>query len=87
MRWGSNAFTSWAPLGGYLAQAFALAVAAMDADSLVRKNLAPVLEAPADDPGVASLQAIMAALVGPVQSLTNNGPALSPCTVFILAAI
>jgi pimeloyl-ACP methyl ester carboxylesterase len=89
-----------ASLGGYLAQAFALAhpervdqlviangfydprpflsklppaatFAAMDADSLVRKNLAPFLEAPADDPGVASLQAIMAALVGPVQSLTN----------------
>ena len=89
-----------ASLGGYLAQAFALAhpervdqlliangfydprpflsklppaatFAAMDADSLVRKNLAPLLEAPAEDPGVASLQAIMAALVGPVQSLTN----------------
>jgi maspardin len=89
-----------ASLGGYLAQAFALAhpervdqlliangfydpqpflaklpsaatFAAMNADSLVRKNLAPLLEAPADDPGVASLQAIMAALVGPVQSLTN----------------
>jgi pimeloyl-ACP methyl ester carboxylesterase len=89
-----------ASLGGYLAQAFALAhpkrvdqlliangfydprpflsklppaatFAAMDADSLVRKNLAPLLEAPANDPGVASLQAIMAALVGPVQSLTN----------------
>jgi maspardin len=43
----------------------------MDAGSLVRKNLAPLLEGPADDPGVASLQAIMAALVGPVQSLTN----------------
>jgi pimeloyl-ACP methyl ester carboxylesterase len=89
-----------ASLGGYLAQAFALAhpervdqlliangfydprpflsklppaatFAAMDADSLVRKNLAPLLEAPANDPGVARLQAIMAALVGPVQSLTN----------------
>jgi maspardin len=89
-----------ASLGGYLAQAFALAhpervdqlliangfydprpflsklppaatFAAMDADSLVRKNLAPLLESTADDPGGASLQAIMAALVGPVQSLTN----------------
>jgi maspardin len=89
-----------ASLGGYLAQAFALAYpgrvdqlliangfydprpfisklppaatfAAMDADSLVRKNLAPLLEAPADDPGVASLQAIVAALVGPVQRPTN----------------
>jgi pimeloyl-ACP methyl ester carboxylesterase len=89
-----------ASLGGYLAQAFALAhpgrvdqlliangfydprpfvsklppaatFAAMDADSLVRKNLAPLLETSADDPGVASLQALMAALVGPVQSLTN----------------
>jgi maspardin len=89
-----------ASLGGYLAQAFALAhpervdqlliangfydprpflsslppaatFAAMDAEALVRKNLAPLLEASADDPGVASLQAIMAALVGPVQSLTN----------------
>jgi maspardin len=89
-----------ASLGGYLAQAFALAhpervdqlliangfhdprpflsklppaatFAAMDAGSLVRKNLASLLEAPAEDPGVASLQAIMAALVGPVQSLTN----------------
>ena len=89
-----------ASLGGYLAQALALAhpervdqlliangfydprpflsglppaatFAAMGADSLVRKNLAPLLEASADDPGVASLQATMAALVGPVQSLTN----------------
>jgi maspardin len=89
-----------ASLGGYLAQAFALAypgrvdqlliangfydprpfisklppaatLAAMDADSLVRKNLAHLLEAPADDPGVASLQAILTALVGPVQSPTN----------------
>lgn len=89
-----------ASLGGYLAQAFALAypgrvdqlliangfydprpflakqppaatLAAMDAGSLVRKNLAALLEAPADDPGVASLQAVMAALVGPVQSVTN----------------
>jgi maspardin len=89
-----------ASLGGYLAQAFALAhpervdqlliangfydprpflsklppaatFAAMDADSLVRKNLAHLLEAPADDPGVASLQAILTALVGPVQSPTN----------------
>jgi pimeloyl-ACP methyl ester carboxylesterase len=89
-----------ASLGGYLAQAFALAypgrvdqlliangfydprpflakqppaatVAAMDADSLVRKNLAALIEAPADDPGVACLQAVMAALVGPVQSMTN----------------
>jgi len=89
-----------ASLGGYLAQAFALAhaervdqlliangfydprpflsklppaatFAAMDAEALVRKNLAPLLEAPADDPGEASLQAIMAALVGPIQSLTN----------------
>jgi maspardin len=87
-------------LGGYLAQALALAhpervdqllianglydprpvlaglppaatFAAMDAADLVRKNLAPLLEASADDPGVASLQAIMAALVGPVQSPTN----------------
>jgi 3-oxoadipate enol-lactonase len=45
--------------------------AAMDKGSLVRKNLTPLLEAPANDPGVASLQAVMAALVGPVQSLTN----------------
>lgn len=49
----------------------AVTFAAMDANSLVRKNLAPLLEAPADDPGVASLRTIMAALVGPVQSLTN----------------
>ena len=89
-----------ASLGGYLAQAFAVAhpervdqllisngfydprpllsklppaatFAAMDARSLVRKNLTPLLEAPADDRGVASLHAIMAALVGPVQSVTN----------------
>jgi maspardin len=89
-----------ASLGGYLAQAFALAhperldqlliangfydpgpflsklppaatFATKDAGSLVRKNLAPLLEAPAEDPGVASLQSVMAALVGPVQSLTN----------------
>jgi maspardin len=89
-----------ASLGGYLAQAFALAhpervdqlliangfhdprpfqsklpslatFAAMDVDTLVRKNLAPLLEAPADDPGAASLQAVVAALVGPVQSLSN----------------
>jgi maspardin len=89
-----------ASLGGYLAQAFALAhpervdqlliangffdpqpflsrqppaatFAAMDAQSLVSKNLAPLLAAPTDDPGVASLQAILTALVGPVQSLTN----------------
>lgn len=89
-----------ASLGGYLAQAFALAhpervdqlliangfydprpflsklppsatFAAMSAQSLVSKNLASLLAVPADDPGVASLQAIMTALVGPVQSLTN----------------
>jgi maspardin len=89
-----------ASLGGYLAQAFALAhpqrveqlliangfhdprpflsrlppaakLAAMDAESLVSKTLAPLLAAPTGDPGVARLQAIMTALVGPVQSLTN----------------
>jgi maspardin len=49
----------------------AAAIAAMDAGSLVRKSLAPLLEGTADDPGVARLQAIMAALVGPAQSPTN----------------
>ena len=89
-----------ASLGGYLAQAFALAhperveqlliangfhdpqpflsrlppaatFAAMDAESLVSRNLAPLLAAPTDDPGMARLQAVMTALVGPVQSITN----------------